>query len=683
MNYKAKHGRALARSGKPIGARLAAGHLLMAAAVLWLAAWPAVHAQQATITPNYKEADIRQIIEAVSAVTGKNFILDQRVNAKVTMLSSSPMSPAAFYEAFLSILEVNGYVAITTGDIVKIIPDAGARQYATGTNGTAPDDILTQVIKVDNVGAAQLVPILRPLIPQYGHLAAHPGSNMLIISDRAVNVERMVSIIRRIDRSSDEEVEVVPLEHASATEIVRVLTALAQTPRVDGAPTSLSLVADARTNSVLIGGEKAERLRLRALIAHLDTPLEAGGDTQVRYLRYADAEELATKLQQHGTDQATAHAAGAGGQAAADSPTDGVAVWADVQTNAIIVNAPPKMMRSLMSIVDKLDIRRDQVMVEAIIVEVTADRTSELGVTWAVADADSVPVGVTNFPSNGPGVVQLGAAAAGDGTANPANLIGEGITFGVGRISDSGTSFAAILRALQGDADTNIISTPTIVTTDNEEASINVGQEVPFLTGSFSNTGTGTGGAVNPFQTIQREQVGVKLVITPKISQGNDLILNISQEISSIAQSSAGAVDLITNERTIETTVIVEDGDILVLGGLLEDTLRESDQRVPVLGSLPIVGNLFRSRSTNKVKTNLMVFIRPKILRNARHAAIETNQKYNYIRDQQQGDISRRGGVSLMPRTERPALPPIEEYSPSRTHSAEDEDENAESADQQ
>jgi general secretion pathway protein D len=287
-----------------------------------------------------------------------------------------------------------------------------------------------------------------------------------------------------------------------------------------------------------------------------------------------------------------------------------------------------------------------------------------------------VPLGVTNFPSNGPGVVQLGSAAAGDGTTNPANLIGEGITFGVGRISDSGTSFAAILRALQGDADTNIISTPTIVTTDNEEASINVGQEVPFLTGSYSSTGTGggTGGPVNPFQTIQREQVGVKLVITPKISQGNDLILQISQEISSIAQSSAGAVDLITNERTIETTVIVEDGDILVLGGLLEDTLRESDQRVPILGSIPIVGNLFRSRSTDKVKTNLMVFIRPKILRNSRQAALETDSKYNYIRDLQQGDRSKDGKVPLMPRTDRPVLPPIEEYAPARAQSADDED---------
>jgi general secretion pathway protein D len=616
-------------------------------------------AQQPTITPNYKDADIRKIVEAVGAVTGKNFILDPRVNAKVTMLSSTEMSPDAFYEAFLSILEVYGYVAITSGDVIKILPDASARQYPglLSTDGAGADDIVTQVIQVQNVGAAQLVPILRPLIPQYGHLAAHNGSNMLIISDRARNVERMVSIIRRIDQSNDEDIEVVPLEHASAAEVVRVLTALSQAPRADGVPVTTSLVSDARTNSVLIGGDRSERLRLRALIAHLDTPLQDGGDTQVRYLRFADAEELATKLQAHFTQQATAGAApGASGN------SDKVNVWADTQTNAIVVNAPPKMMRSLMNIVDKLDIRRAQVLVEAIIVEVTADKSSDLGVTWAVdGSGDNAAVGVTNFPPS-PGVVQLAGAVNGGSTiTDPSGLIAAGITIGVGRIGDTGTNFAAILHALQGDADTNIISTPSIVTTDNEEASLNVGKEVPFVTGSFSNTGS-TGGAVNPFQTVQRKQVGVKLVITPQINEGGDsLLLKISQEISSIASSSQGAVDLVTNQRIIETTVIVEDGAILVLGGLLEDTLRESDQRVPILGRIPLLGALFRSRTTNKVKTNLMVFIRPKILRDSTQMAFETDAKYNYIRDVQQRGRGENGGhVAIMPGEQRPVLPPID-----------------------
>jgi len=634
--------------------------LLLAAAALFVAAlgWAQ---QQQNVSLNYKDADIRKVVEAVSEVTGKNFILDPRVSGKVTLLSATPMSPDAFYEAFLSILQVHGYVAISSGDLIKILPDATARQFAgpLGTSGAAgPDDLATQVIQVQNIGATQLVPILRPLIPQYGHLVAHAGSNMLIISDRAANVARLVSIIRRIDQASDEDIEVVPLEHASAAEIVRIMTALTQGARADGVPATTSLVADARTNSVLIGGDKSDRLRMRTLIAHLDTPLEEGGDTQVRYLRYADAEELSTKLQTHFSGQAQGAAAAAGATGGATG--DAVSVWADTQTNALVVNAPPKMMRSLMQIVDKLDIRRAQVLVEAIIVEVIADKTAELGVTWAIRDEDgsNTPIAVTNFPDSGAGVVQLGSAIGGDGTTDVGGLIGSGVTIGVGSINDSGLSFAAILTALEGAADTNIISTPSIVTTDNEEASLNVGQEVPFVTGSFSNTGS-VGGAVNPFQTINREQIGVKLTITPQINEGDSLLLKINQEISNIAQSAEGAVDLITNERIIETTVIVDDGQILVLGGLLEDVLRESEQRVPFLGSIPGLGALFRTRTTDKVKTNLLVFIRPKILRDAATVTSETNAKYNYIREvlrQSEGD-----GIQLMPKEDHFSLPPFEE----------------------
>jgi general secretion pathway protein D len=285
---------------------------------------------------------------------------------------------------------------------------------------------------------------------------------MLIISDRASNVKRMINIIRRIDLSTDDDIEVVPLEHASSAEIVRVLTALTQAPRADGMPVTTSLVADARTNSILIGGDKSGRLRLRALIAHLDTPLEDGGSTQVRYLRYADAENLATKLQTHFTQQATAGVAASGAASA-----EQISVWADLQTNAIVVNAPPKMMRSLMSIVDQLDIRRAQVLVEAIIVEVLADRVSDLGVTWAVEGSGSnTPIGITNFPGSGTNLINILSATQSGGIVDPTGSIGEGISIGIGRIVDDGTSFAAILSALEGDATTNIISTPTIVTLD-------------------------------------------------------------------------------------------------------------------------------------------------------------------------------------------------------------------------
>ncbi len=640
--------------------------ILMLLAVFALPISSATRAQDSGISLNWKDADIRIVVEAVSEATGKNFILDPRVTGKVNLLSSEPMSKEAFYEAFLSILQVHGYIAVESGNLIKILPDATARQFPSqfGTaNASGPDDMATQVIQVKNVGATQLVPILRPLIPQYGHMVAHAGSNMLIISDRAANLSRMVSIIRRIDMASDDDIEVVALQNASATEIVRIMTALTQTQRADGVPVTTSLVADARTNSVLIGGDKSDRLRLRTLIAHLDTPLEHGGDTQVRYLRYADAEELATKLQTHFTTQATA----AAGQAAGAISGDDVSIWADPQTNALVANAPPKTMRELMQIIDKLDIRRAQVLVEAIIVEVIADENNQFGVTWAVEGSGSnTPIAVTNFPST-PGVVQLGTAAAGGAVSG--ELIGSGITVGVGRLSDSGVSFAAILTAIEGDANTNIISTPSIVTTDNEEATLNVGQEVPFVTGSFSNTG-GTAGAVNPFQTINREQIGVKLSITPQINDGDSMMLTISQEISNIAQSAAGAVDLITNQRTVDTTVIVDDGEILVLGGLIQETLLESDQFVPVLGKIPLLGNLFRSRKTEKKKTNLMIFIRAEIMRDSIETAIQTNSKYNMmlgVQKDQQSDA-----IQLMPGTPRPMIPPLPESQPQPTESQSD-----------
>ena len=627
----------------------------------------ATRAQDSGISLNWKDADIRIVVEAVSEATGKNFILDPRVTGKVNLLSSEPMSKEAFYEAFLSILQVHGYIAVESGNLIKILPDATARQFPSqfGTaNASGPDDMATQVIQVNNVGATQLVPILRPLIPHYGHMVAHAGSNMLIISDRAANLARMVSIIRRIDMASDDDIEVIALQNASATEIVRIMTALTQTQRADGVPVTTSLVADARTNSVLIGGDKSDRLRLRTLIAHLDTPLEHGGDTQVRYLRYADAEELATKLQTHFTNQATA----AAGQAAGAISGDDVSIWADPQTNALVANAPPKTMRELMQIIDKLDIRRAQVLVEAIIVEVIADENNQFGVTWAVEGSGSnTPIAVTNFPP-APGVVQLGTAASGGAISG--DLIGSGITVGVGRLSDSGVSFAAILTAIEGDANTNIISTPSIVTTDNEEATLNVGQEVPFVTGSFSSTGGGAGGAVNPFQTINREQIGVMLSITPQINDGDTMMLTISQEISNIAQSATNAVDLITNQRTIDTTVIVDDGEILVLGGLIQDTLLESDQFVPVLGKLPLIGNLFRSRKTDKKKTNLMIFIRAEIMRDSVETAIQTNAKYNMILDVQKNRES--DAINLMPGTPRPMIPPLPESQPQPTESQSD-----------
>lgn len=636
------------------------GILLAALSLVALPAFP----QQATITPNYKDADIRTIIEAVSEVTGKNFIIDPRVKAEVTMLSSSPMTPDAFFEAFLSILEVHGYVAVPSGDLIKILPDANARQVPgidlPGKPIDGADELVTQVVRVKNVGAAQLVPILRPLIPQYGHLAAHPGSNMLIISDRAANVDRMLRIIDRIDRAGDEDIEVIRLEHASATDVVRVVSALNQaSARGDAAGPGVGLAADERTNSLLISGDQNGRLRIRALVTHLDTPLEQGGNTQVIYLRYADAEDLATRLSEQapqivGEAAQTATQGGGASRLGAE-----MAIWADPATNALIVTAPPEAMRTIRSVISQLDIRRAQVLVEAIVAEVSYNKAAELGVTWIIDGSEGGNiVGLTKF-SGALNISDLaGAAIGGDDAAiaQAASNIPDGGIVGAGDFEGS-TRWAAILRALLGDSSTNVLATPSLMTLDNEEAEISVGQEVPFLTGQFTNTGAAQG-SVNPFQTIQREDVGLKLKIKPKINEGDALILEIQLENSTLSGSSGSAVDLITNERTLTQKVLVEDGQLLVMGGLVDDQVTESDQKVPLLGDIPIMGNLFKSRSSSVTKRSLMVFIRPVIIRDRNTSAFQTNSKYRFIRDVQLGE-SEDGSVLMMKDVRRPVLPEL------------------------
>jgi len=658
--------------------RIAGGVLTLVLAVAIPAASPAQ--TQGAITPNYKDADLGQIIEAVSAVTGKNFIVDPRVRAQVTMLSSSPMSPDAFYEAFLSILQVHGFVAVPAGDVIKIIPDANARQVPANDLpsrvSSESDEIVTQVVAVKNVSAAQLVPILRPLSPQYGHLAAYPASNMLIISDRASNVNRIQRIIQRIDQTGDENIDVIPMQHASAVEVVRIVNNLYTAAGAEGAGVpSVKMVADERTNSVLVSGESSQRLRIKTLVTHLDTPLEAGGDTQVRYLRYADAEKIAQKLREQIQGIVASAVPSAAGGAPGGAPPmvtsagggdKSITIWAEPETNALVVTAPPKVMRSVMAIVDRLDIRRAQVLVESILVELSADKAMDLGINWLIGDTDqdgiTVPAGGFVQPVDGTGIGQII-----QGILDPESIPGlpSGLTVGLGELVTNGTSWAALIRAIGGIGNTNIIATPSVVTLDNEEAEIKIAQEVPFVTGQYTNQGVGgVTGVVNPFTTIQREEVGNILKITPQINEGNSVILKISQEASSIAASSqqVSTNDLITNKRTITTKVLVEDGGIIVLGGLISDEVRESKSQVPFLGSIPILGELFKTRSVDKVKTNLMVFIRPRILRDGIDAAIETNAKYNYIRDQQLK--YNNGKVTLMPGERQPTLPPLEQLVP-------------------
>jgi general secretion pathway protein D len=609
-----------------------------------------------TITLNLKDADINALIGTVAEVTGKNFIVDPRVKGKVTVISSRPMDAEEVYQVFLSILKVHGFAAVPSGAVIKILPDVSAKQDSIpNVSDDAPgrgDEMVTRVIQVDNVAAAQLVPILRPLVPQQGHLAAYPTTNVLIISDRAENASRLVSIIRRIDTVSDSEIEVIRLQFASAAEVVRILTAISRSQPAAGgkgpAAASQALVADERTNSVLLGGDRADRLRLRAIISHLDTPLETEGNTKVIYLKYAKAADLVEVLQGVGKTQGEEIKKGSAASSSIDKQLD---IHADEATNALVLTAPPSLMRSLESVIRQLDIRRSQVLVDAIIAEVGERKARELGVQWTIFDlsGDAAPVGGTNFTNTGTNLVDIA-----QGVINK-QLVGltPGMLFGAGKFDKDGTSFAAVVQALAADGDTNILSTPSLVTLDNEEAEIIVGQNVPFVTGSFTNTGAASG-SVDPFQTIQREDVGITLKLKPQINEGNAVIMQIEQEVSNISND-AQAADLITDKRSIKTNVLARDGQIIVLGGLIEDRTRESVQKVPLLGDIPWLGALFRSKSSNVDKINLMVFIHPTILRDQETADRYTASKYNYIRAQEADAF--KEGVFMTPEIPQPMLP--------------------------
>jgi general secretion pathway protein D len=613
-------------------------------------------ASQATL--NLKDADINTLISTVSEITGKNFIIDPRVKGKVTVLSSTPMSADGVYETFLAVLQVHGFAAIPAGEAIKIIPEVNAKQDGAPTRGPqtlAPDDVVTKVFTIDNVPAAQLVPILRPLVPQYGHLAAYAPSNMLIISDRVANVERLRAIIRQIDTSSDREFELIRMTHASAADIAQTLTTLTQQDRkTDPNTTPVTILADERTNALLIGGDKATRSQFRSIIAELDLPLEDSGSTQVIYLRYASAENLGPVLQGYVEQVAASEGGGQNNQARTSASV--VKVIPEPDTNALVITAPPKIMRAVKDVVAQLDIRRAQVLVEAIIAEVSESKSRELGIDSVLFDEDRIAAANILDPGTLNALTSVAGAATGSITgAAAAALIEQGITLAGGRYNENGTSFLFLLKALAGDGNTNILSTPTLVTMDNEEAEISVGQEVPFLSGQYSNSGTTSStGLVNPFQTIDRKDVGITLGITPQINEGDTIQLKISQEVSAVSAGSAGAVDLVTNKRSLTTTVMVDSGDILVLGGLIDDQVQETERRTPILGSIPILGNLFKFRSVSKDRRNLMIFIRPVVLRDRETANYYTRQKYDSIRTTQLG--SQTGGISILGGAKRPLL---------------------------
>ncbi|HEY3700244.1 MAG TPA: type II secretion system secretin GspD [Spongiibacteraceae bacterium] len=635
-------------------------------------------AEEQTWTINFKDTELEEVVRFVAQVTGKTIIVDPKAKGRVQVISSQPLNQQQLYDLFLSILDVNGFTAIESGGVIKILPSRDAKSSAApvvGANQRDNSAIVTEVIQLRNISAATLIPVLRPLAPQQAHMAAYGPSNAIIISDMASNIASIRAVIERIDKAAVGETEVIRLEHASADEVVRMFNELEKgdptKAQGEGAAKSVTLVADKRTNSILISGDDLQRQRVRSLIAHLDGPLAQNGNVKVYYLQYAKAKDLATVLNKVMQNVAQMQP----GQAAqASSGGKGKAtIEADEGTNSLIITAEADVMSSLQAVIERLDIRRAQVLVEAIIVEMTAEQDHDLGIQWMFANAG----GGFGGSSLGDGTLANTAGAAfgvdvssttttGTNTStDPRFLLGKAIAgtngqiFGIGRLSNN-FSFTAVLKALQNNSDANILSTPSLLTLDNEEASIVVGQEVPFKTGSFTQTGNSSA-VSSPFQTIQRQNVGLTLKVTPHINEGDSLVLEISQEVSSLsgAAGEVGASDVITNERKIESKVLSDNGQTIVLGGLIKDDVQQTSQKVPLLGDIPMVGRLFRSSSSKKIKTNLMVFLRPVIVREGRALTGATGEKYRYIRDEQLS--TRERGSDFLNKRELPLLPEWEE----------------------
>ena len=631
---------------------------------------PHAVAQEASYTVNLKDTDIQKFIEYVATTTDTTIVVDPAVKGKVKVISSKPVTKAELYDLFLSILDVHGYTAVRSGEVVRVIPNKNARSSPVDVvsgSSVINDEYVTQVIRLDNVSAAKLIPVLRPLVPQQAHMAAYAPSNAIIISDIRANINRLSAIIAQMDQSAVQETEIVKLKYGVATDVVEMLKTLEKARAGEGADANAeaTIVADKRTNSVVLTADEVNIERIKSLIDYLDIPLEQSGNVRVMYLEYADATEVAevlTRVMQN-LSRLDDEATGRNRSGNASKST----IEADAGTNSLIITADTDEMAALENVIARLDIRRAQVLVEAIIVEMEIVEGRELGLQWLFAN-DSGLYGSnisTSAAQQGRNATIAQAIIPEDsnstdiGIRNLAGALSQvpGTTLGWG-VVDQGLTMTTILNALESQGNANILSTPSLLTLDNEEAFITVGQQVPFVTGSYTNTGAANGVA-NPFQTIQRENVGVTLQVTPQINEGDSVVMEIVQEVSSISQQVLSASDVITNERKIETKVLAKDGDIVVLGGLVKDDVQDSEQGVPVLSDIPVLGRLFRSDVVSVTKSNLLVFIRSTIIRDDADLAGATAEKYRYIRQQQRD--RRDQGLRFLDDNVMPVLPTWEE----------------------
>jgi general secretion pathway protein D len=606
---------------------------------------------------NFQAADIQAVVKAVSQMTGRNFLLDPRVKGKITIISATPVSQSDAYQIFASALKAQGFTVVDgAGGIINIIPVGEAKQHGDVSLQTprGGDLIRTHVIVVQHGSPTQMIPLLRPLMAPTSQLSAYEPANALIITDYAENIRRLLRIIEAIDQPVSSDVTVIPLEHASALDLAELITRLGAPgqaqPGKPGAQAGIAegrftILPDLRTNSLLIQTDNPGRLsQLRSLIGKLDVPAKPGGNVRVVYLRNAESTKVAEVLRGLLAGEARTAAAPAVKGGVQASPAS--LVQADEATNSLIISASDAIYNNLRAVIERLDIRRAQVFVEALIAEITSDNAAEFGFQWFGGNDHSRGTlgAVINFTS-GTSIVNTaatrGANLAGSGGLTLA-LLGEKITLPDG---STVTSLGGLARALEQSNIGNILSTPNIMTLDNAEAKIVVGENVPFVTGSFAQATGTTGAAVNPFQTIERKDVGLTLKIKPQISEGGTIIMDIFQEASSVGRAVEAASDLVTNKRTLETKVVVDDGHTIVLGGLIQDSLEETEERVPVLGRIPLLGALFRYRTKTNKKTTLLVFLRPVIVRTPEDGYNVTTDRYYYMRAQDQDKVKERADM--------------------------------------
>lgn len=581
-----------------------------------------VNLQSATI--NMKDADIREFASDIAKISNKTIILDPRVKGKVTVISQQDLKVGEAYAVFLSTLRVHGFTAIENDGVVKVMPESGARSdYSSSLS--SPDSLTTAVIRLQQASARTLAPLIKPIINKQGHITAYEPTNTIILADYVGNIERIKSLLLNLDKNPGDTFELVSLKNTSSNEITRILNSSYQGS--DNSKRNFSVQSVESSNSVLLRGQSGVLNQIKDVIKRLDSSTPKNSNLRVIYLKYANAEEISGILKEVSE---TLEMEGASVGSAKEKSTS---ISFHKETNALIISAQPDILESLQSVIAQLDIRRAQVLVEALIVELSDNLAKDLGVQYLfTGDGENQPVAIQNFGNQDPNLISIVGSESSDdaslsATAATSLLNIQGLAIGVGKIKNDGESFAAILNLVSQDANSNILSTPSVMTMDNETSSIVVGQEIPVTTGETLSANNS-----NPFRSVNRQEVGVKLEVKPQINEGNAVKMEINQEVSSIfGPITPNSTDLITNTRKIQTTVMVETGETIILGGLIDDDVQESVKKVPILGNIPLVGRLFQSTSTSRTKRNLIVFLRPTIVRDSDEIRSISNRKYNYF----------------------------------------------------